>query len=96
MCGFKFELAVSGTTLNLMEMYHLLRHYDTDTEDLLKKTVYIAKRITPEKHIENLTHVQCEAKESGVCHGRITKNPTITQKSLMAEVMNATSFYSTK
>ena len=78
-----------------MEMYHLLRHYDTDTEDLLK-TVYIEKRITPKKYIENLTHVQCGAMESGVYHCRVTKNPTTTQKSLMAEVMNATSFCSTK
>ena len=60
------------------------------------ETVITEKRLTPQQYIDNLTSALAEAKEEGLCQGKLTKNPTEVQKSLMAEVMNAIGFCSTK
>lgn len=90
-CCLRHYLELNGDVSSTEALWHWYRRYAAEDSTLRRGL------ITSKKYIENLTdHVQCEAKESGVCHCRVTKNPTTTQKSLMAEVMNATSFCSTK
>ena len=54
------------------------------------------KRLTPEQYIDNLTNILMDAKEEGLCHGRLTNTPKEVQKSLLAEVMKAAVFCSTR
>ena len=62
----------------------------------MPERVMTEKRLTPEQYIDNLANVLMDAKEEGLCHGRLTKTPKAVQKSLLAEVMKAAGFCSTK
>ena len=95
LCGFRFELAISGTLLSLMTCYDLVRRFRVDEEGV-PEDVIIMKRIPVDEYITFLTNALAEAKDAGLCHGRTSSTPSDVQKSLMAEVMNVAGYCSTK
>ena len=95
LCGFRFELAISGTLLSLMTCYDLVRRFRVDEEGV-PEDVIIMKRIPVDEYITFLTNALAEAKDAGLCHGRTSSTPSNVQKSLMAEVMNVAGYCSTK
>ena len=82
LCGFRFELAISGTLLSLMTCYDLVRRYRLDEEGV-PENVIIIKRIPVDEYITFLTNALAEAKDAGLCHGRTSSTPSDVQKSLM-------------
>ena len=94
LCGFCFKLAISGTTLSLLE-YDVVRNYQLDVEGVSENAI-VMRRLSIDEYITNLTNVLTDAKDVGLYHGRTSSSPSGMQKSLMAEVMNAAGYYSTK
>ena len=95
LCGFRFELAISGTLLSMMQCYDQVRTYRIDDEGV-PENVIVMKRIRVDEYITNLTNALADTKDAGLCHGRTSSTPSDVQKSLMAEVMNAAGYCSTK
>ena len=95
LCGFCFELAISGTLLSLMQCYDQVRTYRIDDEGV-PENVIVMKRIPVDEYITFLTNALGDAKDAGLCHGRTSSTPSDVQKALMAEVMNAAGYCSTK
>ena len=93
--SFRFELAISDTNLSLMERNDIVRDYQVDMEGV-PETAIVMKRLSVDEYIQNLTNALAEAKDEGFCHGRILSSPSAMQKCLMAEVMNAGGYCSTK
>ena len=93
--GFRFELAISGTVLSLMQCYDHVRSYRMDDEGV-PENVIVMKRVPVDEYITFLTNALTDAKDAGLCHGRTSSTPSDVQKSLIAEVMNAAGFCSTK
>ena len=60
------------------------------------ENVIVMKRIPVDEYITFLTNALADAKDAGLCHGRTSSMPSDVQKALMAEVMNAAGFCSTK
>lgn len=44
LCSFCYELAISGTTLSLMDCHDVVRYYNIDSEDVLERVI-IQKRL---------------------------------------------------
>ena len=95
LCGFRFELAISGTTLSLMKCYDVVRNYQLDVESV-SENAGVMRRLSIDEYITNLNNALADAKDAGLYHGRTSSSPSGMQKSLMAEVMNAAGYYSTK
>ena len=68
-CGFRFELAISGTLLSMMHCYDHVRTYRMDDEGV-PENVIVMKRIPVDEYITNLTNALANAKDAGLCHGR--------------------------
>ena len=62
----------------------------------MPENVIVMKRIPVDEYITFLTNALADAKDAGLCHGRTSSTPSDVQKALMAEVMNAAGFCSTK
>ena len=62
LCGFRFELAISDTTLLLMDCYDVARNYNMDAEGVPEREM-IETRLTPVQYIDNLTNALADAKE---------------------------------
>ena len=78
-----------------MDCRDVVKRYNNDSEGVPERVI-VHKRMTPDEYICNLTNALVEAKKEGLCHGRLSTFPSEVLKSLMAEVMNAAGFCSTK
>ena len=95
LCGFRFELAISGTTLSLMQCNDTVIDYQMNEEGVPERTI-VMKKLTVDEYIHNLTNALTEAKVEGLFHGRISSSPPAVQKYLIAAVMNTAGYCSTK
>ena len=78
-----------------MDCNDVVKQYNNDSEGVPERVI-VQKRMTPDEYICNLINALAEAKEEGLCHGRLLTSPSEVLKSLMPKVMNAAGFCSTK